>query len=372
MLTHLRANAVLIGLTLLLCAVVYPLALWGIGQAAFPRQANGSLIYDGEGKPVGSSLIAQPFTGPLYFQPRPSHAGGDSYDGAGYDAKASGASNWAASNPRLRARVARRLGPIARYSDSPKNGERRGKKVGPYLETWFQENTFQGGNGVLASWAETNPILAQEWVKSDPARGGFAEQWLKDHPVALLSSSAPDLVHPLLFQPAVEQWLKDYPEAATPTLKPEAQAVAFFVHYSHAAGGAWPALVEKKIEPTRKGPEVQSYFFDLWLQEEAWRKAKDGEGYPSFELEQVPADLVMASGSGLDPHITLKNALYQLDGVADAWAEKTGKDREKVKKKIEELLNRKASAPLGGLAGPPLVNVLETNLALEAAVQEVN
>jgi K+-transporting ATPase ATPase C chain len=357
---------------LLLCAVLYPLALWGIGQAAFPRQANGSLIYDAEGKPVGSSLIAQPFTGPLYFQPRPSHAGGDSYDGAGYDAKASGASNWAANNPRLRARVARRLGPIARYSDSPKNGARRGHKVGPDVEKWFAQNTFKGEKGVVALWAANNPILAQEWVKSDAARGGFAEQWLKDHPVALLAAVAPELLQPLLFQPAVEQWLKDHPEAAPPTLKPEAQAVAFFVHYSQAGAGAWPALVEKKIEPARNGAEVQSYFFDLWLQEEAWRKSKGGEGYPSYEMEQVPADLVMASGSGLDPHISLKGALYQLDDVADAWAEKSGKDKEKVKKKIEELLNRKASPPLGGLAGPPLVNVLEVNLALEAAVKEVN
>src|SRR5690348_9747933 len=103
---HLRANLLLVGLTLLICCVVYPAALWGVGQIVFPISATGSLIDGPNGQPVGSRLIAQAFNGDEYFQPRPS--------AAGYNAAAAGASNWGASNPKLRFRVARQLGPIVK------------------------------------------------------------------------------------------------------------------------------------------------------------------------------------------------------------------------------------------------------------------
>ncbi|MBF0485580.1 MAG: potassium-transporting ATPase subunit KdpC [Candidatus Omnitrophica bacterium] len=54
-----------------LTGVVYPLFITGLGQSFFPRQANGSLLWQG-GKPVGSELIAQPFSKARYFQGRPS------------------------------------------------------------------------------------------------------------------------------------------------------------------------------------------------------------------------------------------------------------------------------------------------------------
>jgi potassium-transporting ATPase KdpC subunit len=54
-----------------LTGVVYPVAVTAIGHGLFPGQAAGSLISIG-GKPVGSALLAQKFTGANYFQPRPS------------------------------------------------------------------------------------------------------------------------------------------------------------------------------------------------------------------------------------------------------------------------------------------------------------
>ena len=89
-----------------------------------------------------------------------------------------------------------------------------------------------------------------------------------------------------------------------------------------------------------------------------------------MDLERVPADMVMASGSGLDPDITLSNALWQLDRVAAAWAKKTGTTNERgLHDQIEQLLRDKSHAPLGGLVGVPLVNVLEVNLALRDRYQ---
>jgi K+-transporting ATPase ATPase C chain len=55
----------------LLTGIVYPLAVTGIGQLAFPQQAAGSLIYR-DGQPVGSSLIGQNFSDPKYIWGRPS------------------------------------------------------------------------------------------------------------------------------------------------------------------------------------------------------------------------------------------------------------------------------------------------------------
>lgn len=74
--------------------VVFPLALAVPARWLFPFQADGSLIF-GDGKVIGAKLIGQDFTGPGYFQARPSAAG------RGYDATASGGSNLGPSNAQL-------------------------------------------------------------------------------------------------------------------------------------------------------------------------------------------------------------------------------------------------------------------------------
>lgn len=85
--------------TTVLLGIVYPLAVTGLAQIFFPRQANGELIR-ANGKVIGSQLIGQPFTSPGYFYSRPSAAGP-----AGYDATQSTGSNLGPTNQALIVRV---------------------------------------------------------------------------------------------------------------------------------------------------------------------------------------------------------------------------------------------------------------------------
>jgi K+-transporting ATPase ATPase C chain len=332
---HLRANLLLLVLTVALCCVLYPLALWGVGQAFFRTQAEGSLITDDTGTVRGSRLIGQPFSDAQYFQPRPSAAG------SGYDASASGASNLAASNPKLRGRVAQALGPIVRYK---KDGPRKGALVGPDIEAWFQEQARKKRD-VVSKWVEDNPTLVAEWAKSTDPVKTYVKQWAADHPEVLAA------------------WKAKNPDA-TNEPSPDDLAPYFFTSFVQKHPGKWPCEVtvnEKTfVAPGDKGDDIKKIFFDTWLRENP--KKID----PLTDLEQVPADMVMASGSGLDPHITLRNAEYQLElRVAAEWGKITKQHQDTVEKQIRDILRKHAFTPLGGLVGELLVNVLEVNLALD-------
>jgi K+-transporting ATPase ATPase C chain len=97
-------NVILIALrvalvTLVLTGIVYPIAVTAIAQLLFPHQANGSVVRDVKGRPIGSELIAQGFSQPHYVSPRPSAAG------SGYDASASSGSNLGTTSKKLQDRA---------------------------------------------------------------------------------------------------------------------------------------------------------------------------------------------------------------------------------------------------------------------------
>jgi potassium-transporting ATPase KdpC subunit len=313
-----------------LCCGVYPALLWAIGQTVFPFQANGSLVKDADGKVVGSLLIAQPFTKDEYFQPRPS--------ACSFNAAASSSSALAASNYALRNRVATTLGPIVKYQGGTKDGQ----LVAPDIETWFQHDQYQGGSNIVAQWADAHNSLAQAWVTADPSHGLYVSNWANAH------------------TPLVAQFVKDNP--GTPQPQPSDLAVVFFESFSKDSPGLFPSAVTTNgadgkpvtlIQTVKEGSDIQSTFFDMWRQDHA-----------DVELQDVPGDMLTTSGSGLEPHITLQNAEYQLDRVASKWAADTKADPAKVRADIEQMLQAHAFAPFDGLAGEKMINVLEVNFEL--------
>ena len=106
---YISKSLLLLVLSVLICCIIYPVVVWAIGQTFFPFTSNGSIVNGPDGKPVGSLLIAQPFTKDEYFQPRPS--------AASYDASASASSTLSASNYMLRNRVAQQLGPDSQVQE---------------------------------------------------------------------------------------------------------------------------------------------------------------------------------------------------------------------------------------------------------------
>ena len=97
--SSLRPSLMMTLLFALLLGIAYPLVLVAVGQIAFPWQANGSLLRDGD-KVVGSAILAQGFASDRYFHPRPSAAG------KGYDPTASSGSNLGPAAQALHDRVA--------------------------------------------------------------------------------------------------------------------------------------------------------------------------------------------------------------------------------------------------------------------------
>ncbi len=292
---HIRANLILLGLTIALGAIAYPLAVLAIGRALFPSSSTGSLVADADGKPIGSRHIAQEFKGDEWFQPRPS--------AAGYNASASGGSNWGASSPKLRDRVARQIGPIAVY------------RAGTHSTNVQQD---------IEAWHAAKPDRLATWLKEYPTS---AANWLGD------SGNAR----------AIEAWT-----AANPG--------DFWDTFAARHPGAFPDVENDAIKPTTNGSAIHATYFDSWLRDNPER-ARD--------LEPISTDAATASGSGLDPHVTLRNARGQVERVASAWATKTKRDPVEVRDEVAAILAAAAFEPLAGLAGgEPLVNVLEVNFEL--------
>jgi K+-transporting ATPase ATPase C chain len=95
---NLRIAILITLVTTVIFGLIYPLAVTGLAQLLFPKQANGSLIVK-NGQVVGSQLLGQTFSSPSYFRSRPSNAG------TGYNASQSSGSQLGPTNRQLIDRV---------------------------------------------------------------------------------------------------------------------------------------------------------------------------------------------------------------------------------------------------------------------------
>ena len=132
-------------------------------------------------------------------------------------------------------------------------------------------------------------------MNADPTHAAYVDAWAQ-----------------ALIRPIVADWIKANP--GTPQPKAADLAVVFFETFSKENPGRFPSAVtqvgadgkpQTTIEPVKDGSDIQSIFFDMWRQD-----------HPDADLQDVPGDMVTTSGAGLDPHITLQNAEYQLDRVS--------------------------------------------------------
>lgn len=105
---------------------------------------------------------------------------------------------------------------------------------------------------------------------------------------------------------------------------------------------------------SNKGPSNEEYLTDVEARIDTFLAR-----HPYLKREEVPAEMVTASGSGLDPQISPKAAFAQVRRVAQA--------RRMPVDKVMAIVSRQVESPLLGVFGPKTVNVLKLNIALDKA-----
>ena len=136
---QLRPALLLTAFFVVVTGIAFPLAVWAIGQVAFPDQARGSLVRDAQGKVIGSRLLGQGFSKPGYFHPRPSAAG------AGYDAASSSGTNLGPTSAKL----------VNGIEDDP--------------ETQEVDESFPGFVRLAAAYREENGLPVDADIPADAA-----------------------------------------------------------------------------------------------------------------------------------------------------------------------------------------------------------
>jgi potassium-transporting ATPase KdpC subunit len=94
-LRHVVTSVLYTVVSVVVLGLIYPVVIWGIGTLLFHHQAQGSLVYDKNGKLIGSELVGQNWTKPQYFAGRPSAAG------KGYDPTSTGGTNYGPTSKKL-------------------------------------------------------------------------------------------------------------------------------------------------------------------------------------------------------------------------------------------------------------------------------
>ena len=130
--------------------------------------------------------------------------------------------------------------------------------------------------------------------------------------------------------------------------------VYFWGRPSHAGDG----YDASSSSGSNKGPTNEEYLADVNIRIDSFLKK-----HPYLERNDVPSEMVTASASGLDPHITPESAYVQVKRVAKARGMEEGA--------VKSLVDQAVEKPLLGMFGTEKVNVLKLNIALEKADSSV-
>lgn len=290
-----------------LCGLVYPAVTTVIAQLAFPHQANGSMVVV-NGSLVGSALVGQNFTDPRFMKCRPSKVNYNVYSdeqkkNGEYTGLASGSDNYAPSNPDLEARVAEDFVEFIK-------GNMETKEIPLVLLT--------SSNTLLAPYTVPQDALAQ--VPALMESTGLSEQELSQ---------------------IIEENTFGEMNGVT-------SSDIFEVR------GKNGTLSEKELASVQntlaesEGKIVMVSKVNLAIM----KKVSNG----SVDLTKFPADLLTASGSGLDPHISPDAAMVQLP----ALVKNTGLSEETLLAIVEHNTTNKVL----GIFGEETVNVLGVNLEI--------
>jgi K+-transporting ATPase ATPase C chain len=170
--TELRSAVMVTLIFAVVCCGLYPLVVFGISQALFRDQANGSLIMDKEGTVRGSKLLGQQFTADKYFQSRPSAAGN------GYDATSSGGSNLGPTSQKLNDAIAQHIADYRTQNGLATNAPvpadavtASGSGLDPHIS--LRNAELQAPRVAKARNLSVEKVLALVRANTDPASLGF-------------------------------------------------------------------------------------------------------------------------------------------------------------------------------------------------------
>lgn len=398
LIVHLRISIVA---TLLLAVIVsglYPALVWGVAQVLFHRQANGSLIGK-DGKPVskdedavGSALIGQSFSDAKYFHPRPSSAGN------GYDPTSSQGSNLGPTSAKLMfgttkdfaytvfaadksqtavmpvsGRVQAVVAEVTKttITVTPPGGSTKKTFVldpavaDPNAAVNYHGRTVHATTIPVGAIVElklgdkTPPTVTAINVADQEVEGGVSSVDTSANKITLNDSSHTVLnVDPKSTVFAVNGKPDAKIDAIVPDMNVHA-VVAMQMDFDGIADRVIHYCQDNKIDYKSTVPD--SAFTDAdGVDDEKLITAFNAATAPIITPDPskpVPADAVTGSGSGLDPHISVANAMLQSQRVADA--------RKLSVEEVKEMISQYTEGPNLGFLGDAGVNVLRLNLALD-------
>ena len=387
-----------IGATLVLgavCCGLYPLAVWAIGQAVFPIQANGSLVTkDGkftkdDSQAVGSYLIGQGFSPAGYFHPRPSAAGN------GYDGSSSGGSNLGPLSAKLMHGTTKDFAFTIFAADKthpavvPLKGRVQGTVVAVTKSTislTAQGTTAKTTYTLDPAVADPNTVVNYHGrtihATTIPV-GSIVELTLNDKtpPAATAINVADQEIDAGISARDTANNKITLDDSGSTVINADPKNTVFIVNGKPGAladlttGMTVHIIVSLQMDFDGLADRVIHYCQDNSISYKSSipdSDFTDGDGLDDVKLvtafnaadiptispgTPIPGDAVTGSGSGLDPHISPENAELQAPRVADA--------RKLPKEKMLELIKQYTDKPSLGFLGDSGVNVLMLNIALD-------